>query len=266
MSRRLFVHMLSALACCLAFAATAAAQDFQKTYTPGPNNSIRIENVSGDIHITGYEGSAVQVSAFKEGRDREMVEVEDRSSGGDVELRAKYPQRCNCDASVRFEVRVPHASRYSLEKISTASGNISVRGVTGSRVRLNTASGDVTLEQVGGDIHASTASGSVRVREAAGTVNASSASGDVDVEVTRLEGAGDMRFSTASGDVNVRLPSSLDARVHLSTASGSLDTNFPLQIEDDEHRSGRSARGNLGSGARRLSITSASGNVSLKSL
>jgi DUF4097 and DUF4098 domain-containing protein YvlB len=103
----------------------------------------------------------------------------------------------------------------------------------------------------------------VSVREAAGTVSASSASGDVDVEIARLEGTGNMKFSTASGDVNVRMPSSLDAEVHLSSVSGSVKTSFPIQVQERQHGTGSYAEGRLGAGARTLRITSASGNVSL---
>lgn len=74
-----------------------------------------------------------------------------------------------------------------------------------------------------------------------------------------------MKFSTASGDVDVRLPSNLDADVHLSTVSGTLKTNFPLEVKEREHGPGSSARGQLGGGTRRLRISSASGDVSLNS-
>src|SRR5205823_1655208 len=124
----------------------------------------------------------------------------------------------------------------------------------------------VTLQGVSGEIRATSASGNVRVREAAGTVNANTASGNVEVELTRLEGAGDLRFSSASGDVTVRLPSSVDADVEMSTASGSIETNFPIEVKDDRYGSGKRARGRLGSGSRLLRISTASGDVSLKSI
>ena len=262
--RRLF-STLAALLFCFVAAGSASAQDFQKSYTLAPGGTISVTNVSGNVNITGYDGNAVTVTAFKEGRDRDMVEVEDLSAQGRVSVRAKYPHECNCDASLRFEVRVPRSSGFAFEKISTAAGDIKAEGVSG-KLNLNTASGDVTLQGVGGEIHASTASGTVRVRDASGSVNANSASGDVYVELTRIEGDGDMRFSTASGDVNVRMPASLDARVDISTVSGSIDTNFPIEVKDSRHGPGSSAHGQLGSGSRSLRISSASGDVSLKSL
>ena len=266
MGRRTFLNFVGALALCAAAAVSAAAQDFQKTYNLAAGSSVEIANVSGDINLVGYEGSAVVVSAFKEGRDRDMVEVEDESTQGRVVLRAKYPNDCrNCEASIRFEVRVPRSANLAFDKITTASGNVKAEGFAG-RLHLSTASGDVTVRAVGGEIKASSASGTVRVHDATGTVNASTASGNVEVELTRVDGAGDMKFSSASGDVHVRLPSSIDARVSMSTASGDIETNFPIEVKRDRYNSSSRAEGQLGSGARMLKISSASGNVSLKSI
>jgi DUF4097 and DUF4098 domain-containing protein YvlB len=265
MGRRTVLNFVGALVLCAATAVGAAAQDFQRSYNLEAGGSVEIANVSGDVNLTGYEGSALVVSAYKEGRDRDQVEVEDNSTQGRVSLRAEYPRNCNCDASIRVEVRVPRSANISFDKISTASGNVKAEGFTG-RLHLSTASGNVSVRGVGGDIKASTASGTVRVNDATGTVNASTASGDVEVELTRVEGAGDMRFSSASGDVHVRMPSNIDARVSMSTASGDIETNFPIEVKKDRHGSGTRAEGQLGSGARTLKISSASGNVSLKSI
>ena len=266
MGRRTFVNFVGALVLCAAAAVSAAAQDFQKTYELGSGSSVEIANVSGDVNLVGYEGSAVVVSAYKEGRDRDVVEVVDESTQGRVQLRVEYPRDCrNCNASVRFEVRVPRSGNISFDKISTASGNVTAEGFTG-RLRLSTASGNVTVRGVGGEIRASSASGNVRVNDATGSVNASTASGDVEVEMTRVDGATDMRFSSASGDVHVRVPTNIDARVSMSTASGDIETNFPIEVKQDPYNSSKRAEGQLGSGSRTLRISSASGNVSLKSI
>jgi hypothetical protein len=266
MGRRTLLNFVAALALCAAAAVSAAAQDFQKTYELGAGGSVEIANVSGDVNLVGYEGSAVVVNAYKEGRDRDVVEVVDESTQGRVKLRVEYPRDCrNCNASVRFEVRVPRSGNISFDKISTASGNVKAEGFTG-RLRLSTASGNVTVRGVGGEIKASSASGNVRVEDATGSVNASTASGDVEVEMTRVDGADDMHFSSASGDVNVRVPTNIDARVSMSTASGDIETNFPIEVKQDRYSSGKRAEGQLGSGSRSLKISTASGNVSLKSI
>jgi hypothetical protein len=247
MRKALLRFMCVSALVCVALVAQASAQDFQKSYPLTAGGSVSIQNVSGNVQIIGYGGEAVTVTAYREGRDRELVEVEDKSSANSVRLGVRYPRNCNCDASVRFEVRVPRAVRYQISPVQTASGNVEVRDVTG-------------------EVKVSTASGNVLVSGVSGSVNAQSASGNVDVELTRLEGAENMRFSTASGDVNVKLPDNPDAYVSMSTASGSVRTDFPIEVDKREHGPGQSARGQLGNGTVRVSLSSASGNVTLSRL
>lgn len=255
---------LAAALCLLlsAFAAQGAAQEFQKSYRLGEGGVINIRNVSGDINIRGYDGDVVTVSGFKEGRDQDKVDIEDTSGGNNISIGVRYARNCNCDASVRFEVQVPRNTRYDFNKISTASGNITVASLAGDLL-VHTASGDVTVSDVTGRLNAATASGEMKVRNARGTVTARSASGNVDVQISRLEGTGNMEFASASGDVRVSAPADLDGNVEMASATGDVRTDFPLQVEKREYGPGERASGRLGSGSRLLRISSASGNVSL---
>ena len=262
MTKRILFCLVIAFSLVPFLAVFTTAQDFQKTYSLGPEGSISIHNVSGDIQVKGYDGETIQVKGFKEGKDRDRVEVDDRSDGNHVELRVNYPHNCNCDASIRFQIEVPRAVRYRFDALSSASGDIEVGGVTGD-VKVDSASGDVLIKDVSGTIHASTASGDVSVNNVKGPVSASSASGDVEVQISRLEGSNKMTFSTASGDVSVKLPGNLDAEIEISSISGSIHTDFPIEIQEQEHGPGSHARGRLGSGATHLSLSSASGDVSL---
>src|SRR5262252_7855788 len=114
------LYRIAMLAIAAAFmAGTAAAQDFQKSYRIGQGGSVRVRNVSGDVNIKGYDGDQIVVAGFKEGRDANLVSVEDSSDGTSVDLRARYPEHCNCNASVRFEVQVPRSIGYCFDTIST---------------------------------------------------------------------------------------------------------------------------------------------------
>jgi hypothetical protein len=219
-------------------------QDFQRSYSVGAGGHIRVGNVSGEVIVTGYSGDVILVRGFKEGRDRDRVQIEDLSSGDSVELKVRYPESCNCDASVRFDVQVPHSVRYSFDRISSVSGNVGITGVRG-RIKAESVSGNVVVQEV------------------AGEVTASAVSGNVDVEINRLEGAGDMRFSSVSGNVSVRAPANLDADIEMSSVSGGLRTDFPIEVQERDRGPGRSARGRVGAGQRSLKISTVSGRVNL---
>jgi lia operon protein LiaG len=232
---------------CLLLTISATAQDFQKNYRVGAGGAVNIRNVSGDVTVTGYNGDAITVTAYKEGPDRDQVTIEDSSSGNNVDVRARYPENCNCNVSVRFDVKVPSGISYRYDSISSVSG-------------------DVRISAVKGELHAKSVSGDVSVKGAAGAVNAASVSGDVEVEIQSLEGTdgtGSMEFNSVSGDVDVKLPGNLDADVKMSTLSGDLKTDFPIQVEEKKHGPGRSASGRLGNGSRNLKLSTVSGDINL---
>ncbi len=247
---------------CLVLSLSATAQDFRKSYEIGAGGSVNVRNVSGNVTVTGYEGETILVLGFKEGRDRDRVSVEDNSSGNIVDVRARYPENCDCNASINFEVKVPRGGNYKFDAISSVSGDVEVTGVNGP-LRAKSVSGNVTVKGITGAVNASSVSGNVHVGENNGEVSGKSTSGNIEVEILQLTGAGDMEFASVSGNVRVKLPGNLDADVRMSTLSGGLKTDFPLQIEEPERGPGRRATGRIGGGSRNLKLSSTSGSVSL---
>jgi hypothetical protein len=236
----------TAVAILLTFAGAASlfGEDFRRSYPLPPGGRIRVGNISGDVKIEAYDGETVSAHGIKRGRDSERVQVEDSSSGDRIVLKVRYPEDCDCDATVDFEIRVPASVAYNFERISSVSGNVSVLG----------AAGQLRAESVGGN---------VSVRDFKGQLSAASVSGNVNVALERLENAGDMKFSSISGNVVVRAPANLDAAIEMSTVSGSLKTDFPMEVQERRYGPGRSARGRLGAGGRSLRLSTVSGRVSL---
>jgi len=226
-------------------AAAATAQDLHKSYNVPAGGYVRIQNISGDIHIVGVSGAAISVDAVVMGTDRQLVSIEDLSTGNGLELRVKYPDSGKANASVNFEVRVPAVVEYNFDRLNSVSGNLDITGVRGR-------------------LHANSVSGAVTAKDIAGTISANSVSGDVEVEISRLEGSGEMKFNSVSGDVIVVAPMTIAADIEMSTLSGALDTNFPIQVQEKQFGPGRSARGTVGTrGGLTLRLTTVSGKVSL---
>jgi len=67
----------------------AQAQDFQHSYAVGAGGRVRVGNISGDVIVTGYNGDTIMIRGYKEGRDRDRVQVEDLSSADRVDGRVK---------------------------------------------------------------------------------------------------------------------------------------------------------------------------------
>jgi hypothetical protein len=222
----------------------AFAQDFKKSFDLSAGGQIEIWNFHGDLKVTGYTGSSVEVTAYKKGPDRDVMEINDRSFGNRIVVFPAPKQFDRGNASVDFEVRVPSSIQYNFSRLSSFTGNVEVSNIIGR-------------------LRAESVRGNVEVKDVRGLVSASSVSGNVSVELDKDTGRNNMRFSSISGNIRVRAPSNLDAFVDMSSASGLLRTDFPIEVQEARYGPGRSARGRLGSGMQMLRISSVSGQVSL---
>jgi hypothetical protein len=222
----------------------ATAQDFHKSYELSAGGQILIGNLLGNITVTGYSGTSVEVKAHKRGPERDAIQIKDLSFGNRIDLSPLYPRFHSGTSTVDFEVRVPDSVGYSFDRLSSFNGNVVISNVIG-RMRADSRRGNV------------------EVRDVRGWVSATSVSGDVIVDISRVKDPSNMRFRSISGNVVVSAPANLDALIEMSSDSGMLRTDFPIDVQERRYGPGREARGKLGSGKQILWINSNSGRVSL---
>jgi len=220
------------------------AQDFQKKFDLSPGGQIVVRNFLGYVKVEGYSGNSIEIKAYKKGPDRDLIQINDLSSGNRIELITRYPQFYSGTTTIDIEIRVPNSVEYNFNTLSSFGGSVEVSHVMGQ----------LRAESVRGD---------VEVKDVRGMVSASSVSGNVNVEIDRAQEQSYMRFRSISGNVDVSAPANLDALVSMSSDSGRLRTDFPIDIQERRYGPGREAQGKLGSGKQVLWINSNSGRVSL---
>ncbi len=181
--------------------------------TPGPLRlSVRVP--SGRIEFETVEGTetVVELEGSPEIEEDARIEVRPRRDGHEVVLvvedRGLF-RRFRGD--VRARVSAPAGADV---EVSSASADVDGRGDFGG-LEANTASGDVTFDQVGGDAEVNSASGDVKISRVQGALTANTASGDL--EVGYVGGNGKVR--SASGDVSVE---EAEGSLMIQTASGDL--------------------------------------------
>ena len=119
--------------------------------------------------------------------------------------------------------------------VKTASGDVRI-GSVGGTLDVQTASGDASAGQVGGRGSFRTASGDVLVRDAAASLSAQTASGDQRVEAVS---AGEVTLRSASGDVYVGVRRGSSVWLDVSSMSG--ETTSELELEDAPAEPGEGA-------------------------
>ena len=213
---------------------------------PGSDGSVEVELVAHDA-----ESQELVDNATVELRGREVF-VQIQKKGGWFNFRNRgitCTIKCVDGSSLRARTKsgdIEADIDLARAWVNTASGDISLRNVSGDlsansasgdttagnvggRANVNSASGDVKLGTVGGDVSANTASGDISVDAAGGSVKANSASGDISVAAT---GNGDVSVNSASGDVGIGLRGGTRAHLDCNTVSG--DTRSELGLSGDE--------------------------------
>lgn len=123
--------------------------------------------------------------------------------------------------------------------ISTASADVEVSGIDGD-VEIRTTSGDVSLDDIGGRLTLETLSGDIRLGGRSGPARVTTMSGDITLRGVRDEA----NVHTTSGDVLLGMDRA--ARVEVESISG--DITFDGNTTDDA----------------RLQLTTHSGDVTLR--
>jgi Putative adhesin len=181
-------------------------EPFSRTVRIGRNGTFDLQNVSGDIVVTGGGGDDVRLEATKrvrhpnESEARSIlsaisIQVQERS--GRVDVRTDYPRRRNWSGGVDFSVAVPRDTSVTLRSVS---GTVRVTSVNGE-LRAESVSGDIVASSARRIRVAKTVSGNLEISDAeADDLVAGSVSGDV--TVNKLGGSG-VDAQTVSGDLRL---------------------------------------------------------------
>lgn len=171
---------------------------------------LRVNLASGTVRLETSDAPEVVVEV--EGPREDDAVIEQRGDEIVVDFEKKL---FGMGRDHRVAIRAPHDA--SVEA-NVASADVDGRGRFGS-IRVNSASGDVSFQEVGG-IEINTASGDVELGRVSGAGKVRSASGDVELG----DLAGDLRVQTASGDL--RLGSVSKGKLTLQSASGDVEVGI----------------------------------------
>jgi DUF4097 and DUF4098 domain-containing protein YvlB len=230
----------------LALAISASAQvteEFHRTVPLSANGRVSLDNVNGNVTITGWERNDVQIDAVKKASNQQKLDearIEVDAGSDSVHIRTRYPEGHNNNnpATVNYELHVPRVARLD---------------------GINLVNGSLTVSQVSGDIKASLVNGRTTVHDLAGRAELSSVNGTINAYYRSLDNVGEIRLKSVNGSVSLGLPASPNADVSVSTVNGGISTDFPLQVQGKFM--GRRIDGKLGNGGTRIEISNVNGSV-----
>jgi len=195
---------------------------------PGKPCKLYASLMNGGIHVTGYEGSDIEIDAVtqmkkvsrsgKNGRDVEgMIHIPAISSALEVEEKDNVVE-IDVEShrhTVDLNIRVPW--NCSVELSALNHGDIIVENLTGTH-EVENHNGDIVMTGISGSVVANTHNGKINVvfRK---------------VDTDRI-----MAFGSFNRDVDVTFPPDLKASVKLKTEQGEIFSDFPIQASENPAR------------------------------
>jgi DUF4097 and DUF4098 domain-containing protein YvlB len=199
-----------------------------RTLRLGRNGTFDLQNVSGDVVVTGGGGNEVRIDAIKRVRNPnesearallQAIDVRMEERNGNVEVRTDYPRR-NWSGGVDFTVTLPRDANVILRSVS---GDLRVSSLNGD-LRAETISGDLVATSVKRIRQAKTISGDLDITDTDGDeVAAQTISGTL---MARGIKARSVDLQSVSGDV--RITDVESDRTFVRSISGSIDFSGQL--------------------------------------
>jgi DUF4097 and DUF4098 domain-containing protein YvlB len=227
-------------------------QTEEMTYEVKPGARISVENINGDIRVTGG-GERVVVVVHKkadEQEDLDKLKVVVDASEDYIRIETRHPKQDNSwfnwgdggSGSVSYDLTVP--ADVALDAIETVNG-------------------DVTIEKVSGTVKAGTVNGGLEITNLVGDVHLETVNGSIEAEFDKLDGNQRVDAETVNGKITLRVPANTSARVTAETVNGSIDAD-DFGLEPEKGFVGRDLSGNIGEGDARISLDTVNGSIRLK--
>ena len=207
-----------------------------------PSKPGRIEASvhNGSITVKGYEGKEVIVEAKTSGRmikelkiAKAFEEVKEKvkklkkigmrriSSPGGTELEIEEEDNVievnvsSIKQTIDLIIQVPYSTSLEL----SAHNN-----------------GDITVENVNGEIEINHHNGALKLTGISGNVVAHTFNGDITVTLSKVNPEKPMSFSTWNGDIDVTFPANIKANVKMKSERGEIYSDFDIRLDKTPQR------------------------------
>jgi DUF4097 and DUF4098 domain-containing protein YvlB len=137
------------------------------SYELEPGGRISLENVNGDVEITGGPGNTVQITAEKRAdnaADLAKLTIKIKADANAIRIETVHEKSesrwfgSNNSGEVSYTLLVPATA--NLDTISTINGEVTIKGVSGS-VNAESVNGDLKLQNLISDVSLETTNGGI---------------------------------------------------------------------------------------------------------
>ena len=237
-------------------------------YEADENTILEVNNINGEIKITGWDGDTVYLRVVKSvkkifGEDEfEKVEVNVNEIGNKISIETEYLKN-NVPVAVFMDIKVP--MYVTVESVNLINGGVSLSDLKGD-VQIDVTNGYIDVCGVDGYVGAKTANGPIEVKDTTGINDITTLNGVVYAEVYDFKE--DIEISTVSGVIDVYINPELDANMDMEAKSiaGGISLNDMEPLLDITSFDTKHIKATLGEGGNKIYMGITAGFIELHKL
>ena len=207
-------------------------EKIEKTFRfkdPKGKNLLIVDNVFGDITVTGYNGQEIRMIAEKRIRAHSQDKAEEAQEEVYLDIAEEDDLiELYVDGPFRDSGRRRRHWRGFRRSGWEVEYDFTIQVPQGTHLELKTVNdGEITVSKIDGDYDVANVNGGIEMDKIGGSGEAYTVNGDVTVDFTKNPEK-DCRFGSLNGEVRLYFLPKLSADFSLKTFNGEIYSDFPV--------------------------------------
>lgn len=227
-----------------------ASSEWTRSYTIQPGGEFQVVGAGGTIDVQGTTNPAIEVKAER------VVRAATDAMAASMAPRVRITEDVTPDKIV-----LRNEGLGGITVGVEIAVNFHVTVPAGTKLRLRSSKGDITMTNVDGTIVASSSNGAIIGKALRGGIDARATNGTITIDMAAVS-KDPIDLRATNGAIQLSLPPTADANVEATCTNGSVDfSNLPLQLAGEQTK--RRTRGRLNEGGTPIDLTTTNGDIHL---
>ncbi|MCA1818208.1 MAG: DUF4097 family beta strand repeat-containing protein, partial [Acidobacteria bacterium] len=211
-----------------------------KTFALKPDATFTLQQIRGDVTITGWDEPQAQVTITKEGGDEgDRAGAQIMYAATDRALTLRTPEELEDIKDVKYEIKLPRSLK---------------------RIEINALDADVTLSNFAGGVSVKAMKGDFSATQLTGAVELHTMKGDISVNLKGATPAQGQSYNTVKGDITLSVGGA-NAELQAETVAGSISADGGWGVSVEKQIAGSRAGGTVGRGGKPVEAKTVNGSI-----
>lgn len=210
--------------------------------------NIIVENVNGNIEISGSERDSVLIEAVKKAEKEAHL----RNLKVKIEKTGK-----------ELKIQTEHTRSYFLGFLPVKMGgsaNYKIKVPKNLKLKINTVNGDIFIENQDSHIEAESVNGNINLKDISGNGNFETVNGEIKIEIKN--DIPNFRAESVNGDIYLKSAKKINARYFLEVVNGKI--RIIPQVLEIKSSSPKEMQGVMGDGRGKIHMETVNGSITIE--